>query len=123
MSTWSAADTTDVLNSNSGVDAVSLPYGGFLLVNNPLRPGENWWNGRNVLDLEYSSDGTDWYTLIDLERHEVGEYSYPAIIQTADGRVHITYTYNRRKIQACLIGGGVIAPASPPMNPFSRQSS
>ena len=97
--TWSAADTTDVLNSNSGVDAVRLPSGGFLLVNNPLRPGQDWWNGRNVLDLAHSPDGTDWQTLIDLERHEDGEYSYPAIIQTSDGRVHITYTYDRRKIR------------------------
>ena len=96
---WAAVDTVDIPNSNSGVDAVSLPGGGFLLVNNPLAPGQDWWNGRNVLDLEYSSDGIEWQSLVDLERHDDGEYSYPAILLATDGRVHITYTYDRERIR------------------------
>ena len=96
---WSTADTTTVLNSNSGVDALTLPCNGFLLVNNPLRPGQDWWNGRNVLDLEHSPNGTDWQPLLDLERQAEGEYSYPAIIQASDGWVHLTYTYDRRRIR------------------------
>ena len=28
-----------------------------------------------------------------------GEYSYPAIIQSRDGRLHATYTWNRRHIK------------------------
>jgi len=28
-----------------------------------------------------------------------GEYSYPAIIQGSDGKLHVTYTHNRRHIK------------------------
>jgi predicted neuraminidase len=29
---------------------------------------------------------------------EPGEYSYPAVIQATDGRVHVTYTWRRERI-------------------------
>ncbi|NJB84280.1 alpha-L-fucosidase [Lewinella marina] len=96
---WTEADTVAVPNSNSGVDAVTLASGDFLLVNNPLPRGKNWWNGRSVLDVEWSTDGLEWQSLFDLERHAEGEYSYPAIIQAADGTVHVVYTYDRRTIR------------------------
>ncbi|MCP9236201.1 exo-alpha-sialidase [Lewinella sp. JB7] len=96
---WTEADTVAVPNSNSGVDAVTLASGHFLLVNNPLPRGENWWNGRSVLDVEWSPDGVHWQPLLDLERHAEGEYSYPAIIQAADGTVHVVYTHDRRSIR------------------------
>jgi len=92
---WSDMDSVSVVNANSGVDAVTLNHQSFLLVNNPLPRGTNWYNGRNVLDLEYSTDGKLWEKLLDFEKHEKGEFSYPAIIQSSDGKIHVTYTYDR----------------------------
>jgi predicted neuraminidase len=32
-----------------------------------------------------------------------GEYSYPALIQGRDGRVHVTYTWRRQRIQHVVV--------------------
>jgi alpha-L-fucosidase len=97
--TWQKTDSINVVNSNSGVDAVTLSDKSFLLVNNPLKMGKDWFNGRNVLDVEYSKDGLSWSKLFDLENQKEGEFSYPAIIRTSDKKVHILYTYNRKFIK------------------------
>ena len=97
--TWTNAEIIDVVNSNSGIDALSLSKHSFLLVNNPLLQGKDWFYGRNILDVEYSIDGVKWEKLLDLENQKEGEFSYPAIIQTANGKIHIVYTYNRKYIK------------------------
>ncbi|RYF22281.1 MAG: glycosyl hydrolase [Flavobacteriales bacterium] len=96
---WQRIDTINVVNSNSGIDALTLSKKSFLLVNNPLPQGKDWFNGRNVLDVEYSNDGIKWKKLFDLENQKEGEFSYPAIIQTSDKKVHVLYTYNRKYIK------------------------
>lgn len=97
--TWERTDSIHVVNSNSGIDAVTLAKKSFLLVNNPLKQGKDWFNGRNVLDVEYSKDGVKWQKLFDLENKAEGEFSYPAVIQTSDGKIHILYTFNRKYIK------------------------
>ena len=34
---------------------------------------------------------------------EPGEYSYPAIIQTSDGLVHMTWTWKRQRIKHVVV--------------------
>jgi predicted neuraminidase len=34
---------------------------------------------------------------------EPGEYSYPAVIQSSDGLVHVTYTWRRERIRHVVI--------------------
>lgn len=103
--TWSKLTSSGVVNPNSGIDAVTLRNGWHLLVYNPLKSGVNWWEGRQKLVVSLSKDGLEWKDIYTLEDAEKGEFSYPAIIQTSDDRVHITYTSNRTHI-----GHVVLAP-------------
>ncbi len=96
---WNTLDTISVINSNSGIDALTLNDSLFLMVNNPMKQGPDWYYGRNILDVEYSNDGLSWKKLVDLEHQDKGEFSYPAIIQTSNEKVHILYTYNREYIK------------------------
>jgi len=83
---------TRLPNPNSGIDAVTLRNGNHWLVYNPVT------KNRHPLVVASSSDGKDWTTIATLEE-QPGEYSYPAIIQASDGRVHITYTWRRTRIR------------------------
>ena len=60
---------------------------------------------RTPLNVAISKDGRTWQDILVLEK-EPGEYSYPAVIQTKDGMVHITYTWKRRRIKHVVIDPG-----------------
>jgi predicted neuraminidase len=96
--TWSELIPTTLPNPNAGIDAVSLRDGRFLLVYNHLK------KGRNSLNIAISEDGTEWKAAVLLEKDQEGtEFSYPAVIQTDDGMVHITYTWKRKLIKHVVI--------------------
>jgi len=95
--TWGAMSLLDgVPNPSSGTDAVTLKDGRHLLVYNPVT------KGRTPLVVGLSRDGRDWKQAVVLE-DQPGEYSYPAIIQTSDGRVHITYTWKRERVKHVVL--------------------
>ena len=103
--TWSEMTATSLPNPNAGIDAVTLADGRQLLVyNHTTRKGE-FPTGRNMLNVAVSTDGKDWTPVLTLER-EKGEYSYPAVIQAADGKVHATYTYRRRSVKHVVLDPG-----------------
>jgi len=58
--------------------------------------------GRSPLNVAISPDGKQWNVVLALET-QPGEYSYPAVIQASDGRVHITYTYLRKSIKHVVL--------------------
>jgi predicted neuraminidase/type 1 glutamine amidotransferase len=93
---WSAPTLTDVPNPNSGTDAVTLKDGRQLLVYN------NTPKGRSPLNVALSKDGKQWDMALTLES-EPGEFSYPAVIQTSDDLVHITYTYKRTHVKHVVV--------------------
>lgn len=101
--TWSELTAIELPNPNSGIDAVTLQDGRQLLVyNHALR--KNGFNGRQVLNVAISDDGRKWNPVLTLENEgDKAGYSYPAVIQTADGNVHITYTWRRQSVKHVLI--------------------
>lgn len=101
--TWTRVSALQLPNPNSGIDAVTLPNGNMALVYNPTKGGNRWSDGRNELRVAVSKDGIKWKDVYQLEKRAGGEYSYPAIIATADGLVHITYTDNRKNIRAVTL--------------------
>lgn len=94
--TWGKMTGTDLPNPNSGIDAVTLKNGRQLLVYNHTR------KGRTPLNVAVSANGQDWLPALVLE-NSPGEYSYPAVIQSRDGLVHITYTWKRVCIKHVVI--------------------
>jgi alpha-L-fucosidase len=97
---WSKLTKTDLPNPNSGIDAVTLSNGYFLLVYNPTQQGKG---GRAKLNIAISKDGVKWRDALILENEGKGEFSYPAVIQANDGKIHVTYTYNRVNIKHVVL--------------------
>jgi predicted neuraminidase len=94
--TWTPVALTALPNPSAGTDAVTLKDGRHVLVYNHTA------KGRTPLNVAVSRDGKTWQTVHTLES-AAGEYSYPAVIQTTDGLVHITYTWNRQRIKHVAI--------------------
>jgi predicted neuraminidase len=91
--TFSLAEPTTLSNPNAGIDAVKTREGDVFLIYNPAPIG------RTPISLARSTDdGKSWTKVKDLET-EFGEYSYPAMIQSSDGMLRMTYTWRRTHIK------------------------
>ncbi|MBC7099321.1 exo-alpha-sialidase [Candidatus Bipolaricaulota bacterium] len=118
--TWSRPEPTPLPNPNSGIDMARLRSGALVLVYNPTEPvprahklhpawprrmpvGFDVWGPRTPLVAALSRDGgRTWPWRVVLEDGE-GEYSYPAVIQAADGTIHVVYTYRREAIKHVIL--------------------
>jgi arylsulfatase A-like enzyme/predicted neuraminidase len=86
--TWGGVYSTALPNPGSGLDAVRLASGNWLLIYNDTP------RGRNSLAVSLSDDeGKTWRWTRHLEKHDAGSYHYPAIIQAKNGGVHAVYSY------------------------------
>jgi predicted neuraminidase len=104
--TWSPLGAVDLPNPNSGTDAVTLADGRQLIVYNPTAhaaetPGKG---PRWPLAVALSDDGVRWRRALTLETEPLTSgYAYPAVIQTADGLAHMTWTWDRRRIRHAVV--------------------
>ena len=112
--TWTPLALTSLPSPNSGLDAVTLRDGRHLIVYNHTP------QGRSPLNVAISRDGKVWEAVLVLES-EPGEYSYPAVIQSADGHVHITYTWKRQRIKHVEIDPARLKPVPMPDGNWPRE--
>ena len=92
---------TALPNPSAGIDALRLADSRFLLVYNPTT------TGRDRLEVAVSADGKAWRRGVVLEASP-GEHSYPAMIQSRDGLVHVTYTWKRERIKHVILAPAAI---------------
>ena len=95
--TWGELTLTALPNPSAGTDALKQAYD-----NNSIQYNHTA-KGRSPLNVAVSSDGVAWHAALKLEDSPGKEFSYPAVIQTSDGLVHITYTWQRKRIKHVVI--------------------
>lgn len=99
-SSWSPLEKTNLPNNNSGTDAVTLEDGRQLLVyNHVLPPAGEHKGARTPLNVSVSEDGIHWNAAMVLEDSDISQYSYPSVIESSDGMVHVVYTWRRERIK------------------------
>jgi alpha-L-rhamnosidase len=96
--TWTPLQQTSLINNNSGIDAITLHDGRHMLIYNNCKAPS-----RSPLSVAISNDGKNWEPLLELENEEGSEFSYPYLVQTKDHKVHITYTWKRKKIKYVVL--------------------
>lgn len=92
--TWSEPQALELPNPDSGLNALMLSRGRILLAFNDSK------SGRHNLRLAISDDnGSGWTRVATLENTPGEEFSYPYMIRSRDGLVHLVYTWRRKHIR------------------------
>ncbi|MFC0330314.1 exo-alpha-sialidase [Paenibacillus sepulcri] len=120
---WSVPEKSMLPNNNSSMQATALPDGRWALIfnNSSIERDQFRWvkkgDGfrrktlRTPLTLAVSEDeGRTWPHIrnvqtadLEYKEREVG-YSYPSIISTGDGKLHIAFSYLRKTIKYVRVG-------------------
>jgi predicted neuraminidase len=91
---WSAPESLDLPNPDSGLAALRLTDRRVLLAFNDSAAG------RENLRLAVSQDeGRSWRRVATLAEEPGAGFSYPFLLQTRDGKIHIVYTCKRKGIK------------------------
>jgi len=102
--TWTPPRPTELPNPNSGIDLIRLPAPDQAQVANGhlALAFNNTPRGRPPLNVALSLDEGQTWPHIRAPETGPGEFSYPALLQTQDGLIHVTYTYRRETIAHTL---------------------
>jgi predicted neuraminidase len=94
----------DFICSNSGIDGVTLADGRRVVVYNHARNAAGDWRvGRDTIAIAISADGQNWQKGCLIETEPGAEFSYPSVLQTGDGLLHVTYTWKRNRIRHVIL--------------------
>ena len=92
--TWAPVTVTDRPHPGAGIEAIMLSNGHLALIYNDTE------KERDKLAISISSDnGKTWQWTRHLENTPHGRFDYPSIIQSKDGSLHVTYSYNLKTIK------------------------
>ncbi|HOO57568.1 MAG TPA: exo-alpha-sialidase [bacterium] len=90
---WSEPEETQFPNPEAGIDMHRLQNGNLVLVFNDSP------NSRHPLTVALSEDdGKTWPWKRNIETDSF-EFSYPCVIQSSDGLIHVSYTWKRTNIK------------------------
>jgi predicted neuraminidase/peroxiredoxin len=92
--TWTTPRRTELKCPDSGIAMTKLKSGRVLLAYNDTDKSDR--TPFNV--IQSTDDGKTWGEMKAIEQ-DWGEFSYPCIVQSSDGMVHLTYTYRRFSIK------------------------
>ena len=92
--TWSDLTLTDLAHPGAGIEALLLDSGNLLMIYNDTD------EARDRLAVSISPDrGKTWRWTRHLEDIPGERFDYPSIIQTPDGALHASYSYNLTTIK------------------------
>ena len=92
--TWTTPRDTELNCPDSGIAMTKLKSGRVLLAYNNTPE----WDRTPFNVIQSTDDGKTWGETNVIEQ-DWGEFSYPCIIQSTDGMIHLTYTYRRFSIK------------------------
>jgi predicted neuraminidase len=95
---WSSPEALDLPNPDSGLDAIRLADGRLLLAFNDSN------SGRENLKLAVSADeGRSWKRAATLAAEKGAEFSYPFLLRSDNGEIHLVYTWKRKAIKHVVL--------------------
>ena len=89
--TWSITVDTDIANPGASLEVIALRDGSWVMVFNDVE------GGRHQLSLARSEDEGihwKWKRRLEIDSEMETSYSYPSLIQSRDGRLHLTYSHS-----------------------------